>query len=189
MSTGGRNESEVMREPNLFFTWIVNAGLLVVLSLVVSSCLEFKNEKQLSQADIQASFASLNRSLFVPKCLSCHSGPNSPHGVDVSSYNSIVNSPMFPPLIIPGNPEKSSLYQACASGVMPKGAPHLPDAYMQALYQWIKNGAKENEDDPNPTPSVTPSPTEPGSDYNEPCDPSRVRNEPGYDECSNEPHD
>ena len=44
-------------------------------------------------------------------------------------------------LIIPGEPESSSLYYVVAQGIMPKGSPPLSAGEVQAIYQWIKNGA------------------------------------------------
>ncbi len=169
--------------------------LFVSLPLLLSAC-QFRIEKTqaLSRIALTSSFRSLQQNVFTPKCVECHSGSNSPHGIDLSNYQKIVNSPLFPPLVIPGNPEGSSLYEVCASGEMPKGAQHLSSEELKALYDWIKNGAKETEDPPSPNPSPTPSPTptgEPPDDekVKEPCDLNKFLNEPGFFQCSSEPGD
>ena len=157
---------------------------LVTLSFLgLSACLEFRKEKLVSEAQVDASFASLRDNLLIPKCVSCHSGANSPHGIDLSTYSSIMHGPVFPPLVIPGKPEESSLYQSCETGSMPKGAPHLSAAMLGALREWIRNGAKEF-DDPNPSPSSTP--TEPGDEPGENDEPGT---EPGDDEPGSEEGD
>jgi hypothetical protein len=172
------------------------AGALT-LSLVLPACLNFKNEKAASnQVPMQPTYASLRQNLFKAQCITCHNGPSSPHGIDLSSYQSILHGNVFPPLVIPGSPERSSLYKSCDTGQMPKNGSRLHDATMSALYQWIKNGAKETEDTRVGTPTPTPSPHgEPGDDHDnptstkEPCDVTAQPNEPGVIKCSSEPGD
>ena len=87
-----------------------------------------------------------------------------------------------PPLIVPGAPEKSSLYTSLvASGAqqMPKGAAPLPKDEIQAVYEWIKRGALENEEKP----AVAPPPPPTTSTTNDPCDRRRWGNEPGFKKC------
>lgn len=169
--------------------------LIVISPLIFSAC-NFRIEKthDLDRVALTASFRSVRQNIFVPKCVECHSGSNAPHGIDLSSYQRIVNSSLFPPLVIPGNPESSSLYSACASGDMPKNASRLSSAELKVIYDWIKNGASESEDSPTPHPSVSPSPAptgEPPDDKKkkEPCDVMKIGNEPGFIQCSNEPGD
>jgi uncharacterized membrane protein len=167
--------------------------LTFALALFMSACLEFKVDKVQKQLALQASFASLKQNVFTPKCASCHVGANAPHGIDLTSYQNIVNSPIFPPLVVAGNPEGSSLFQSCSSGKMPKNSAHLTSTEMKALYDWIKNGAKEDDNEtPGPVPSA--HPTEPGGEpaehsAKEPCDPTQIGNEPGLVKCSSEPTD
>jgi hypothetical protein len=143
------------------------SGALIVIGSLTSCNLEFRKEKEGStvQAQVNADFSSIQQNLVNSKCIRCHSGPGSPHGVDLSSYDTIVNSGLFPPLIVPGSPESSSLYTSIAAGRMPKGGPKLSESTVGALYEWIKNGAKEIEDPSTPSPSPTPGgepPDEPG---------------------------
>jgi len=160
--------------------------IILVSATFAASCTfkEYKNhvpEQIKSQGGLQPTFASVQKHIIQSKCMSCHSGASAPHGIDVSSYDKIMNNAVFPPLVIPGNPESSSLYTAAASGRMPKGAAPLQEMELKALYGWIKNGAKEFEDQPQVSP--TPAPTEPPDD-NEPCDPERPSGEPGDSPCS-----
>lgn len=174
----------------------VGIPLLLIFAFSVSACLDFQHMKaQDAQGGaVTASFASLKANIFTPRCATCHSGATPPHGVDLSSYQSMVNSAVFPPLVVPGDPDHSSLYQACMTGGMPLNAPHLSDVEMRAIHDWIKNGAQEVEDG-NPAAAPTAQPTEPGGNgpggsvWHEPCDPIRIGNEPGYFACSSEPVD
>lgn len=170
------------------------SALLVAIAIGLTSCLEFKNVRVLPEDNmaisIKPSFSSLKSSLIDRSCTSCHSGSNPPHGINLTSYDKIMNSAVFPPLVVPGNPEASSLYQVVANGSMPKNAASWSPKSIKALYDWIKNGAKADESDPTPIPS--PHPTEPGGDdgvsgnmtpSTEPCDQNKLENEPGIVKC------
>ncbi|MDO9545363.1 MAG: c-type cytochrome domain-containing protein [Pelolinea sp.] len=61
-------------------------------------------------------------------------------GVFLESYSDILGN------VVPGDPETSLLYKALiGDGMqqMPPGNP-LPDEMIQMIYDWIKQGAKEN---------------------------------------------
>lgn len=91
---------------------------------------------------VDASFPTINQYVIQPKCLRCHSTatPNN-HGIDLSSYESMINSPVFPPLIVPGDAVNSSLYTSMLSGDMPKDGRKLPDIVLNRVRDWINNGA------------------------------------------------
>ena len=136
---------------------------IVLLAFVLGSC-SFKQEKQggdqpgVIGAELVASYASIRQNILISnKCVSCHTGPDSPHRVDLASYESIMRSPVFPPLIVPGDPDSSSLYDSIKSGRMPKGMPRLSDRELQVVYEWIKAGAREEGVGPNPSPSPEPA--------------------------------
>jgi hypothetical protein len=178
---------------------------------VIGGC-SFKQAKELAPAglgengdpaarsvELRATYASIRENIIVPKCLRCHTGPSSPHGINLENYKTTVHSHLFPPLVEPGYPEKSSFYTACESGDMPDEAPKLSDAELRAIFDWIKDGAKETPDvvqqpRPSPLPSTAPSalPGEPGDDdpvpapvpHPEPCDTFQFRNEPGFKPCA-----
>lgn len=104
-------------------------------------------------------FNDISNKILLPKCSQCHNESNRLGGVDLSSYESIRKSQVFPPLVIPFSPEKSSIYDLVQKGSMPKGPNKLSAEEISALRQWIANGAKRRESDPVPTP--VPRPTEP----------------------------
>jgi hypothetical protein len=139
-----------------------------------------------------ASYENLRTAVFQSKCVSCHNSTHGAGNVDLSDYKKIVDQSVFPPLVIPGNPEASSLYQVVESGKMPKRGPPLSSAEVQAIYDWIKKGAPETE---TAAPSPTPAAGEPGGGHgepgepgnlNEPCDNTAFPGEPGILNC-NEP--
>lgn len=86
---------------------------------------------------------------------------------------------------------------------MPLGGRRLSDGEIQAMYTWIRNGARETDEPIDLRPSPSPSPSgEPGDDDDgpggdgpgigeelgdvviEPCDVVGTLGEPGYQSCS-----
>ena len=167
------------------------ASIVLVLSITgLTSCTykEYKNQDGSDAYSVQPTFTSLQAKVFTPKCASCHSGPNAPHGVLCSSYEHMMSNAIFPPLIVPGNPEASSLYKVLRDGSMPKDSKPLPKHVVDAVYSWIKNGSKQFEDQPGLSPSPTPGepgcePGEPGCVNLEPCDGQAFPSEPGIKLC------
>lgn len=47
-------------------------------------------------------------------------------------------------VVVPGDPDKSTLYTLVKSGEMPYGSSPLPDGDVQKIYDWIKAGARDN---------------------------------------------
>ena len=94
---------------------------------------------------VASNFKSINEVIFQPLCVRCHSGPKAPHKIDLSSYDSIMNNNLFPPLIVKGKPDSSSIYESIKSGKMPKKGRPLPPEAIQAVREWIETGALKDE--------------------------------------------
>lgn len=98
-------------------------------------------------------FASIQANVFTPVCSPCHAGAGAPQGLRLdaaSSYASLVGVPSseVPGLlrVEPGDPANSYLVQKLAGNAsvgdrMPSGQPALPEATIQAIRQWIVDGA------------------------------------------------
>ena len=112
---------------------------------------------------LTASFASIQANVFNPFCIVCHSGANAPQGLRLDANNSFSNlvgvaSEEDGSLlrVEPGNPDASYLVQklegtASVGGRMPLDAPALPQATIDVVRQWIRDGAL-----PAPAPVGTP---------------------------------
>ena len=127
---------------------------------------------------LEAQFPSINANILGPKCASCHSGAKVPHGIYLDGYKAMMESNVFPPLIVPFEPEKSSLYKSILSGSMPKNAPKLSNTEITMIYDWIKAGAKEKPESPDND--------DPGNGSglpDEPCDVRKIGNEPHFIPC------
>lgn len=146
---------------NASLSQLSKLATLVFLSAFLCGC-SFRYEKPGTDAagtsmELSPDYISLRAAVFEPKCATCHSGPSSPHGIDLSSYDNIVRSAAFPPLVVPREPQSSSLYASITSGAMPKGLRKLPEREIQVIAEWIRLGAPEK---PGAVPQPSPVPEE-----------------------------
>jgi hypothetical protein len=109
-----------------------------------------------STGPVTADFDSIQENVFTPICAPCHSGATAPEGemLDAShSYNSIVGMPSTeqPTLdrIKPGDPDSSYLVRKIQGGPgisgvqMPYHETPLPQSTIDAIRQWVTNGAPQ----------------------------------------------
>jgi hypothetical protein len=97
----------------------------------------------------QIEYSETIQPIFTNHCTSCHGGTN---GVTLSSYAEAMNSVGVQyggNVIIPGNPAASPIVDKISNenpqhGVrMPEGGPYLSSAQINAIIQWIQEGASE----------------------------------------------
>lgn len=93
---------------------------------------------------IQATYESINKNVFAPKCVSCHSKGNSAYQV-LLSHQELLDSPLE--LVLPGNPDESGLVIAVERSDH-KRMPPEKDGYsalkadeVAAIRKWIEDGA------------------------------------------------
>ncbi|MEP6883733.1 MAG: hypothetical protein ABJC66_03185 [Gammaproteobacteria bacterium] len=104
---------------------------------------------------ITADFQSIQDNVFTPICSKCHVGASAPLGLQLDaghSYNLLVgvSSVEQPNLqrVAPGNPDASYMAHkiegvpGISGGQMPLGEAPLPQATVDAIRQWITNGAQ-----------------------------------------------
>jgi mono/diheme cytochrome c family protein len=143
--------------------------LFMIASLALQGCMDFKKVKAPSdeQAQLdepvpnipaeQISFADVQRYVFNPMCIRCHSGTQPAGDINLTNYAALLSDP---DAVKGGNPDTSSLYTEVASGGMPKDGAALSQARIGLIYDWIKAGAVEAPSaTPSPEPSSVPSPT------------------------------
>jgi methionine-rich copper-binding protein CopC len=107
-----------------------------------------------STGPITADFQSIQDNVFTPICAKCHIGGGAPEGLQLDaahSYNLLVGVPSQeqPNLlrVKPGDPDDSYMVHKIEGlpgidgGQMPLGLKPLPQADMDAIRQWITNGA------------------------------------------------
>ncbi len=104
---------------------------------------------------ITADFQSIQDNVFTPICSQCHIGASAPEGLQLDaghSYNLLVGVPSAeqPNLlrVKAGDPDSSYMVQkieglsSISGDRMPRGEPPLPQATIDAIRQWITNGAQ-----------------------------------------------
>jgi hypothetical protein len=107
-----------------------------------------------SSGPITADFQSIQDNVFTPICSKCHIGASAPEGLQLDaahSYNLLVGVPSAeePSLlrVKPSDPDNSYMVRKIegASGIlggqMPLGETPLPQGTIDAIRQWITNGA------------------------------------------------
>jgi hypothetical protein len=107
-----------------------------------------------SSGPITADLASIEANVFTPICSKCHIGASAPEGLQLDAahaYDFLVGVPSNedPSLqrVNPGNPDASYMVlkiegaPGIEGGQMPLGETPLPQATIDAIRQWITNGA------------------------------------------------
>lgn len=107
-----------------------------------------------STGPVTASFQSIQDNVFTPICSKCHIGASAPEGLQLDaahSYNLLVGVPSVedPSLlrVKPNDPDDSYMVHkiegapGIVGGQMPLNETPLPQATIQAIRQWITDGA------------------------------------------------
>jgi len=107
-----------------------------------------------SSEPLTADLQSIQDNVFTPICTRCHIGASAPEGLRLDaadSYSLLVGVPSaeVPSLlrVMPGDPDESYLVlklqgsAGIVGGQMPLGGPYLPQATIDAVRQWITDGA------------------------------------------------
>src|SRR5947209_8296898 len=74
-------------------------------------------------------------------CVPCHSDKVRMKDLNLSAYESLMKGSESGPVVVPGKPEESRLYQLVQEGKMPVGKPRLSEKEMAAIRAWIEGGA------------------------------------------------
>lgn len=78
-------------------------------------------------------------------CLNCHGSRKRSGKLDLRTYAALVKGGEGGTGVIPGNPDKSPLYETVASGQMPPGKAKLTAKEKETIRAWIAGGAKGSQ--------------------------------------------
>jgi Planctomycete cytochrome C len=142
-----------MRQRVTIHFWV----MLSFLGLWITAC-NFREDKAGRITAVRGNyFDFISQNIFKPKCMKCHSGPGSPGGMDLTSYDAIMNSGK----LVAKDPDSSKLYLTLKAGKMPPSGP-LSDQEIQMVFDWIKMGAPRTGGAPtNSAPPIAPVPPDP----------------------------
>lgn len=92
------------------------------------------------------SFAKDVLPILKSSCSKCHSGNNAKSKLDLTSYAAVQKGSKSGPVVVAGDPNKSSLVSSISGDKpdMPKKASPLTKAQVQLISTWVKEGAKNN---------------------------------------------
>lgn len=99
-----------------------------------------------------ASYAKDIQPLLQARCVRCHGEKSRKADLDLSTPAGILKGGESGPVIVPGKPDKSLLYEKVHSGEMPPTKKdRLGAAEVKAIQQWIAAGARMDADEPAAT--------------------------------------
>ena len=103
------------------------------VSLFLAGC-----SKPTTTTAVQPTYSSLNKNIFDPRCMECHSTATSGEsGADLSDYTKVR-------AYLSTCQEGDSLYQAIVKDEMPKDRPKLSATEKAAVREWIARGCKND---------------------------------------------
>lgn len=82
--------------------------------------------------------------VFQKKCANCH-GAGDSAGLKVNNYDALMQGSKNGPVVTPGNPDQSKLFQMVATRKMPPSGQKLTAAELSSVRAWILAGAKNEE--------------------------------------------
>ena len=92
----------------------------------------------------EVSYATDVRPILESRCASCHMGEFVSEGLDMNTYESLMEGSQNGPVIDPGDARHSLLIKKVTEGEMPKRGPKLTPAQIQILTDWINAGTPNN---------------------------------------------
>ena len=96
------------------------------------------------EAATTVSFSTDILPIMESRCVNCHGGERVEDGLYLRTYDEIMTGSENGPVVIPGNPEESSLVEVVVTQEMPKRGPKLTPVQVQLLSDWVAAGAPNN---------------------------------------------
>ncbi|RME74138.1 MAG: hypothetical protein D6784_10610, partial [Chloroflexi bacterium] len=88
--------------------------------------------------------------IFERRCIKCHGGEKPEgglrieEGLDMRSYEALMQGSINGPVVEPGNADASYLVELIMKGEMPKKEPRLLPGEIRTIVDWINAGAPDN---------------------------------------------
>ena len=121
-----------MRRPRFFIITALISGTLLFVAAAVA-------EEAVAQAEVADFFQQQVAPILTSKCLSCH-GTEAKGELDLRSRDTAMAGGQSGPVILPGKPAESLLYEHVAAEEMPPEEP-LSSEEIAVLRRWIAQGA------------------------------------------------
>lgn len=130
-----------------FIASIQGLGALVCLSisaLILTACAGLDGSTKVSEAKAETEFNTTVKPLFEHRCVWCHNDRDPKAGLNLQNRDIVFNSTSS--FVVPGSPEKSSLYTAIGRHpqhlkAMPADGWKITTKQAEAIRNWIAGGA------------------------------------------------
>src|SRR5437879_3535694 len=99
------------------------------------------------------SFETDVQPVLTAKCTVCHGPDTRVKEMNLSTLDGVMKGSESGPVIVPGKPDESKLYQMVRDGKMPPGKTHLSEQTLASIRSWIESLAASS-------PKVTSAPHE-----------------------------
>lgn len=90
------------------------------------------------------SFAADILPILESRCVNCHGGNKTEKGLDLKSYEALMNGSEKGPVLVAGDAANSPLATLISNGKMPKRGPKLTPEQIELIIAWINAGALNN---------------------------------------------
>ena len=94
-----------------------------------------------ARAQGQSAFQAGVLPVFQANCVGCHGAAPRQKELDLSSWQGVIKGSESGLVIVPGQPEKSRLYELVSKGAMPPGNSRLDQGEIEMIRGWIEAGA------------------------------------------------
>jgi mono/diheme cytochrome c family protein len=108
-----------------------------ILTLVVTSGAALSVSAQTAAKPV--SFDADVQPIFASKCIGCHGPDTRIKEMNLSALDGVMKGSESGPVIVPGKPDESRLYQMVRDGKMPAGKTHLTGQELAAIRGWIES--------------------------------------------------
>src|SRR5258708_19152135 len=130
--------------------FLISRLCAVCLILVLHSALVFAQSTP-EKRDNSATFETSVLPMFQASCIPCHSSALKMRGLDLSTFAGVIKGGDDGPVVTPGKPKESRLYEMVKKGAMPKGGKPLAPSQIASIREWIEAGARSSSATPEPS--------------------------------------
>ncbi len=96
------------------------------------------------RASPAVSFSEQIMPIFEQYCTECHGDLNAELGLNLATYEGVMQGSDYGTVVEPGNPAGSLLIDMIESGDMPEEGGPVPPAELELIKTWISEGAENN---------------------------------------------
>jgi hypothetical protein len=116
--------------------------------ILLSTSLRVFAQSPPANPDKAVTFETSVLPIFQANCFPCHSSAMKMRELDLSTFAGVIKGGDDGPVVTPGKPQESRLYEMVEKGVMPKGGKPLAPGQIAAIREWIEGGARSRSAKP-----------------------------------------